>query len=138
MAKKSLKKKDGGPIRTGKFSVDESRVYITAGIICFHILPLLFVFMGETGQQILLNLFLVIMNPMFLFCLCCFHACRLGFCVKFPLLMGVLSTLSVMMYYSGMDAKSKIITVFTMMIVYMVFAFCSELIGGFLKKVIGG
>ena len=137
MSRKSLKKK-GAPIATCKFSLDDSRMYICAGLICFHILPLLFVFMGETGQQILMTVFMTTLNPILIFCICCFHACRLGFCVKFPLLMGFVSALSIIMYYNGIADGMGLITFVLFLIVYMVFAFGSEAVGGFIKRLIGG
>lgn len=133
---KDLKKK-GGPIATGKFSVEASRSYIVAGIVSFHILPLFFVFMGEMGQQILVSLFLTTMNPLIIFAICTFHACRLGFCFKFPLIMTFLGALSIAMYYN-IFAGSVLSSVFLFGIVYLILCFASELLGGFLKKIIGG
>ena len=137
MARKSLKKK-GGPIATGKFSLDDSRLYLIITIVCFHILPLFFVFMGQTGQQILMTVFLMTLNPILIFCICCFHACRLGFCFKFPALVGAISALSVVMYYNGIAEGMGLITLVLFLLVYMLFSFGSELVGGFIKKLIGG
>lgn len=137
MARRSLKKRSG-PIATGKFSLEDSKMYVAAGLICFHILPLLFVFMGEAGQQILMSVFLTTLNPILVFCICCFHACRLGFCVKFPLIMGFVSALSIIMYYNGIANGMGLITFVLFLIVYMIFAFGSEAVGGFIKKLIGG
>lgn len=137
MARRSLKKRSG-PIVTGKFSLEDSKMYVAAGLICFHILPLLFVFMGEAGQQILMTVFLTTLNPILVFCICCFHACRLGFCVKFPLIMGFVSALSIIMYYNGIADGMGLITFVLFLIVYMIFAFGSEAVGGFIKKLIGG
>jgi len=145
MAKRDLRKK-GGPIATGKFSMEDSKLYVIVGIIYFHILPLVFVFMGEMGRQILQSVFLDKINPIILFCLCCFHAVRLGFCFKFPGIISILSSLSLFMYYglgnvygvgdSHPELGFVIFLMFT--IVYILFSFISELIGGFIKKVIGG
>lgn len=137
MARRSLKKR-GGPIATGKFSVDDSKMYIAAGLICFHILPLFFVFMGAAGQTILMSVFLMTLNPILIFCICCFHGCRLGFCVKFPVMMGVISALSILMYYNGIAEGMGLITLVLFLIVYMVFSFGAEAVGGFIKKLIGG
>ncbi|MDO5399206.1 MAG: hypothetical protein Q4G33_14910 [bacterium] len=137
MARKSLKKK-GGPIATGKFSMDDSKMYVAIGLICFHILPLFFVFMGQAGQTILMTVFLTTLNPILIFCICCFHACRLGFCVKFPLIMGVVSSLSILMYYNGIAEGMGLITCVLFLIVYMIFSFGSEAVGGFIKKLMGG
>ena len=145
MAKRDLRKK-GGPIVTGKFNMEESRLYVMIGIIYFHIVPLVFVFMGGMGQQILQSIFLDKLNPIMIFCLCCFHATRLGFCFKFPGIISILSSLSLFMYYSlgnvyglGETNPGLGIVIFVMFtLVYVLFAFASELIGGFIKKLLGG
>ena len=136
MAKKSLKK-NNRPIETGKFSVETSKMYIAAGIICFHILPLFFVFLGETGQQILITVFLTSLNSLMLFCICMFQAFRLGFCFKFPLIMAVLSAASIAMYYNYLG-EAALTSAVLFFIVYLVICFLAELLGGFLKKMIGG
>lgn len=136
MAKKSLKEKRG-PIATGKFSVEESKIYIVAAIICFHIIPLFFVFMGEMGQQILLSVFIATINPLIVFSICCFRACRLGFSFKFPLIMALLGGLSIGMYYNYL-AEAVLTASVLFFLVYLILALASELLGGFLKKVIGG
>ena len=135
MARDLRKKK--GFIATHKFSVEESKSYLMAGIISFHILPLFFVFMGEAGQQILITLFLTTMNPLIIFSICTFHAFRLGFCVKFPLIMTFLGALSIAMYYNYL-AGAVLTSTLIFGIVYLVLCFASELLGGFLKKFIGG
>lgn len=137
MAKKSLKRKNGF-IEKGKFSIETSKMYIAAALICFHILPLFFVFMGETGQNILWQVFWTLLNPILIFCICCFHACRLGFCVKFPLITGILATMSVVMYYSSSEPSGMIAAALISIGVYMILAFGAEVVGGFLKRVIGG
>lgn len=137
MARKSLKK-SGGPIATGKFTVEDSKMYIAAGLICFHILPLLFVFMGENGQAILMQVFLMTLNPIMIFCINCFHGCRLGFCVKFPVMMGFISALSILMYYNGIAEGMGLVTLVLFFLVYVVMAFGAEAVGGFIKKLIGG
>lgn len=137
MARKSLKKK-GGFIETSKFSMEDSKMYIAAGIICFHILPLFFVFMGEMGQTILWQVFWTMLNPILIFCICCFHGCRLGFCVKFPLITGIIAAMSVVMYYQSAEAVGMVAGVLISVGVYMILAFGAEAVGGFLKRVIGG
>lgn len=133
-----LKKKGGGPIACSKFSLEESKMYVVATLICFHILPLLFVFWGETGQNILVSVFMLVLNPLLIFSVCCFHACRLGFCFKFPALSGALAALSILMYYDGIAPEMKLVSTFIALIVYLIIAFASELMGGFFKKMIGG
>ena len=53
--RKSLKKEPVIP--KTDFSFYESKIYIIATIIMFHIVPLVFVMMGENGQLLLLQFF---------------------------------------------------------------------------------
>lgn len=62
--RKSLKKEPVIP--KTDFSFYESKIYIIATIIMFHIVPLVFVMMGENGQLLLLQFFLMMLNPMFI------------------------------------------------------------------------
>ena len=57
--RKSLKKEPVIP--KTDFSFYESKIYIIATIIMFHIVPLVFVMMGENGQLLLLQFFLMML-----------------------------------------------------------------------------
>ncbi len=59
--RKSLKKEPVIP--KTDFSFYESKIYIIATIIMFHIVPLVFVMMGENGQLLLLQFFLMMLKP---------------------------------------------------------------------------
>ena len=48
--KKGLNEKKSSIIVTGPFSIDNAKMYIAATLIMFHIIPLLFVFLGR-GRQ---------------------------------------------------------------------------------------
>lgn len=137
--KKNIRKglKRGGFIETGKFTLENSKMYIVAALIMFHIAPLMFVFLGEMGKQMLLTVFMFMLNPLFIFCLNMFHAVRMGFSWKFVFLVGIISAASIFMYYeveAGMMLQTGVLCFF----VYTIFAFVSEAIGGFLRRIIGG
>jgi hypothetical protein len=135
--KKGLNEKKSSIIVTGPFSIDNAKMYIAATLIMFHIIPLLFVFWGEVGRQLLLTTFMFMLNPLFIFCVNMFHAVRMGFSWKFVLIVAFLAALSIFMYYEvaeGMIAQ----TVALCFIVYFIFAMVSEALGGFLKRLLGG
>ena len=132
---KDLKKKRG-PIETAKFSFEDSKTYLYAVAICFHIIPLFFTF-TQWGQGLLTYVFLDKLNNILLFIICLLHGMRLGACFKFPLITGVLAGLSPALYYAVF--KSDFLLGFVWWgIVYCVMALISEFFGGFVKKLIGG
>lgn len=65
------------------FSFYESKIYIIATIIMFHIVPLVFVMMGENGQLLLLQFFLMMLNPMFIALSGLIYGIKQGFNFKF-------------------------------------------------------
>ncbi len=54
----------------------------------FHIVPLVFVMMGENGQLLLLQFFLMMLNPMFIALSGLIYGIKQGFNFKFPLVYG--------------------------------------------------
>lgn len=129
-------RKKRGPIDTAKFSFEDSKTYLYAVAICFHILPLFFAF-TEWGQGMLTTVFWTTLNPILIFIICLVHGMRLGFCFKFPLITGVLSGVSPALYYA-IFASSFLVGFFVSAVVYTVLALIAELFGGFVKKLIGG
>ena len=94
------------------FSFYESKIYIIATIIMFHIVPLVFVMMGENGQLLLLQFFLMMLNPMFI------------------------SMVSIPMYYQFDAAANMMMTTIIMCIVYAIFSFAATVIGAFVKRLL--
>ncbi|MCD8390438.1 MAG: hypothetical protein LUD03_01170 [Firmicutes bacterium] len=129
-------------IKRGEFSLETAKMYIAATIVVFHIIPLIFVFMGDTGIQILINIFLFTINIIAIFAIGLFYGVRIGFNFKFPLVMTVISILSYFFYYSststtidiGTYAVNYIATGMIVLIVYAVFSYVSTIIGGWLKR----
>ena len=133
MKKNPLKKQTGIIVR-GDFSLDSAKYYIVAALIMFHILPLFFVFMGENGQVILATVFMLTLNPIFLFAVGFFYAVRNGFDFKFPLMLTVIAAASLLMYYGYGAAENAIMTLLVTGITYLILAYGSAVLGGFVKK----
>lgn len=133
--RKTLTKKEGY-IRKGEFSIDDSRIYIILTIVMFHIVPLAFVMLGENGQQVLMVNFLMMLNPIFISLTGLIYGIKKGFNAKFPLFMGIISAISIPMYYAFDNAAYMTQTLIIMAIVYIVIAFVSAIIGGFLKRLL--
>lgn len=125
-------------IPKAKFDMDNAKIYIIAALIIFHILPLIFVFMGESGQSVLTNMFMFTVNPMMIFGVAFFYGVRLGFEWKFPLILAVISSASIFMYYDFADVNYLILSSMLCLIVYTLFSFVFALAGALVKKMIGG
>ena len=125
-------------IKRGKFEMETAKIYLIIALIIFHIVPLGFVFMGETGLSVLFNMFLYTINTIFLFVLGVFYGIRVGYNFKFPLVLTVISVLSFVFYYNSdtifNDANYYIMTGIITLIVYAVFSFLSTALGGWLKR----
>lgn len=110
--RKSLKKEPVIP--KTDFSFYESKIYIIATIIMFHIVPLVFVMMGENGQLLLLQFFLMMLNPMFIALSGLIYGIKQGFNFKFPLFMAIISMVSIPMYYQFDAAANMMMTTIIM------------------------
>ncbi|MDD6485052.1 MAG: hypothetical protein PUF72_10875 [Clostridiales bacterium] len=128
------------PVKKDKyrFSLEDAKIYLSAVIILFHIIPMIISFFGETGQSILTNMFMMILNPIFIFVVCCFYGARYGFEWKFPLIAGLLAAASIMMYYKFAGINYFIASSLIYLIVYIIFAYAFTYTGGFIKRLMGG
>lgn len=133
--RKTLDKKEKA-ISRGEFSIDDSKIYIILTIVMFHILPLFFVIMGENGQMLLLQTFLMMLNPMFIAIAGLIYGIKKGFNFKFPIFMTIIATISIPMYYTFNTSTYMTQTTFIMGLVYLVFAIAATAIGGFVKKLL--
>ena len=135
--KKSLNE-DTHIIKRGKFEMETAKIYLVISLLIFHIVPLVFVFMGEVGFATLMNMFLYTINVIFLFVIGLFYGIRIGFNFKFPLVMLVISILSYVFYYNSAvlftDANYYVMTGMITFVVYAVFSFFSVVLGGWLKR----
>lgn len=132
--RKSLKKKP--VIQKTDFSFYESKVYIIATIIMFHIVPLVFVMMGENGQLLLLQFFLMMLNPMFITLSGLIYGIKQGFNFRFPLFMAIIAMVSIPMYYQFATAANLVMTTIIMGVVYTIFSFVATIIGVFVKRLL--
>lgn len=153
MARQSLKTGREPIIEHGKFTIDSAKMYLIALLICFHIVPLIFVIVGDMGRQILTNMFMLVLNPILIFVILFFYGIRLGFNFKMPLISGIITTASILMYYDFGDVASNasqsamasavesmmthaVQSAIIMFIVYTLFSYGSALIGAFVKRYI--
>lgn len=134
---KNLKKKKG-IFTLAKFDMSQAKGYIIATLIMFHIVPLIFVCMGEMGQTALMTMFMFMVNPMMVFGIGLFYGVRIGFEWKFPLISGILSAASVPMYYNFPDINYLILSTLICFIVYTIFAYVFVFCGAIVKKIIAG
>lgn len=132
--RKTLPKEDR--IVKSKFSIDDSKMYIIVTIVMFHIVPLFFVMMGENGQMLLLQFFLMMLNPMCITLTALIYGIKKGFNWKLPLFIAILAFVSVPMYYEFDSAAYRMQTTVIMAIVYTLFAYISAVIGGFVKNIL--
>ena len=131
-------------IKRGKFETETAKMYLIALLITFHIIPIIFVCMGEKGVVVLYSIFLNMINIIVLFIVGVFYGIRIGYNFKFPLIMTVISFLSYLFYYNGsvMVAKDHLeyaIPAYMAygviyLLIYAVFSFFSTALGGFAKR----
>ncbi len=138
MSKKNRRKtlQKESRIQRGNFSVDDSKIYIIASIIMFHIVPLFFVIMGENGQLLLLQFFLMMLNPMFIALTGLIYGIKKGFNGKFPIFMAIVAFVSIPMYYNFENTGYMVQTTVIMAVVYIIFSYIATVIGGFVKNML--
>lgn len=121
--------------RIQTFSMEESKIFLIATIVMFHIVPLFFVMMGENGQLILAQFFLLQLNPLFIGLAGLIYGIKKGFNLKFPLLMGVIAAISIPMYYN-LEAEYMMQTLIIEAIVYILFSYAAAALGAFIKRML--
>lgn len=126
--RKSLKPQKESVIRKSDFSMENSKIYIILTIVVFHIIPLIFIMMGKNGKMILALMYPTV-NPIFLGLAGLIYGMKEGFNFKFPAIIFILATLSVIMY-GKFEGEMAVILGIT----YLVFSFISTVIGGILSK----
>lgn len=137
MAKKQIRRSLNEPkgiIIKGKFTMESAKMYIITAILMFHIVPLLFVFMGENGRMMLSQMFMFVLNPVFLFSVGLFYGIRNGFEWKYPLILTVISSVSIIMYYDFAGMYYVVLSFALSFCVYIIFSYLSVLLGGFVKR----
>ena len=114
--------------------MENAKGYLIVILLCFHILPLVFLAFGQLGTELLTQACMVYFNPMFLFAALLIYGIKIGFNFKMPLLASIFSGASVMMYYNFQNMSFKVMATLIMFIVYAIFAFGSIVLGSFIKR----
>lgn len=131
--RKTLPQKDSF-IKKGSFSVDDSKVYIIATIIMFHIVPLIFIPMGDVGKEMYAQAFYLSANVLFLSITGVIYGIKKGFNFKFPLIMSVLAILSPIIY-GDFAAGMQFVGPFMLGVAYFIWSYVTTFLGGILKRV---
>lgn len=119
-------------ISRNTYSTDDSKMYIIATIIMFHILPLIFKAFHEEGEA-LYAMFYLMGNNIFLALTGLIYGLKKGFNFKFPLIMSVLAMLSVIFYNSfAKETAFMFCVIYT--IVYTIISFVFTPCGAFVKR----
>ena len=124
------------PLPRVEFDFTDSRAYIIAAMLIFHIVPVVFLVVGLFMQmdfRPLYTHFAIYYNTMLTAALCFIYGLKKGFNVKFPVIITVISALA-MMFYSAYT-NDQILNVFLAFgITYALFSFGAILLGAFFKK----
>jgi hypothetical protein len=130
--RKTLQKKEG-IIRTSEFNSDDSKIYIIATLIMFHIVPLIFIAFGEVGKAMYSQAFYLSANVLFISITGVIYGLKKGFNFKFPIIMAALAILS-LIFYGDFAKEAALAGRFLIGCVYVIWAYVATVIGGFLKK----
>ena len=131
---------DNPIIPRGEFSIETAKNHLIAVIICFHILPLVFLAFGDEGRELLQTGCLVYLNPMFIFVIMLLYGVRIGFNFKMPIITTLLAAASVAMYYTKPEQADYVYYTLTstavMFFVYCFFSYLSTVAGAIIKHFI--
>ena len=133
--KKNIKKRaDERIIPTAAFSTENSKTYILVTIILFHVLPFILALIGDMGKMILTHLFMFYLNPLIVFATLFVYGLRVGFNAKVPLIVTLLASVSLIMYYSiEPDLAHYVLTFLLGVCVFAIMGFLGILAGAFVK-----
>lgn len=129
--RRSLKEKES-ILPTSQFSVDDSKVYLVAALIVFHIVPLAFVILGDKGRDMYEMLYLTL-DTMFLAIAGVIYGLKKGFNFQMPLVMTALGVLSLIFYPSfapEMVIKGRLVFALT----FIIIALGALIVGAIIKK----
>lgn len=115
------------------FSVDSSKPYIIATIIMFHLIPILLMMFGDLGKQLYAQTYYLTVDVLFISITGIIYGIKKGFDFKFPLVMASLAVLS-LIFYGSFSAEMAITGRVILGIVYLIWAYVTVFLGGFLKK----
>ena len=136
--RKSLNKKETYLPRND-FTVDDSKIYIIATIIMFHIVPLIFVAASKLYDEnimVIYTSFYITTNSLFLAIAGLIYGLRKGFDAKYPLLMTVLAVLS-LIFYAEFTPETAVSYRLAFAITYLIISYGAVLIGALIRKLFG-
>lgn len=116
------------------FTAENSKLYVLATIILFHVVPFVLALCGDIGKQILTNLMMFYLNPMIVFATLLVYGLRVGFNGKMPLVVTLFASASIVMYYSiAADLAHYVLAFMLAFCTFAVMAFLGAIIGAFMK-----
>ena len=121
-----------------EFDTSDSKVYIIATLIIFHIVPLVFVLlnftMPESHFMDLYTHFAIYFNSSLLAVIAFLYGIRKGFNFKLPFFVSVIAVLSIIFYMNYMPSQT-VPMLLAFGLVYILFSFIGILVGAYLKRV---
>ncbi len=134
MKRNTKKRADEKIIPTAAFTTENSKIYILVTIILFHVLPFILALIGDMGKMILTHLFMFYLNPLIVFATLFVYGLRVGFNAKMPLIVTLLASVSLIMYYSiEPDLAHYVLTFLLGFCVFAIMGFLGILAGAFVK-----
>lgn len=133
-------KKDDGFLPRAVYSSETAKYYILATIIVFHILPLVLKLCGTIGQSLLNTNMCFYINPMAVLAILLVYGIKLGFNVKMPIFVTLLSAASTIMYYTiAIDEELGILyyyflTFGSAFVIYGIMAFLGAFFGALIRR----
>ena len=125
------------PIPRVEFDTSDSKVYIIATLIIFHIVPLVFVLlhliMPESHFMDLYTQFAIYFNSSLLAVIAFLYGIKKGFNFKLPFFISVIAILSIIFYMNYMPSQT-LPMMFAFGLVYVLFSFIGILVGAYLKR----
>lgn len=126
------------PFPRVEFSTSDSKVYMIATLVIFHIVPLVFVLMNftmpDTNFMALYTQFAIYFNSSLLAIIAFLYGIKKGFNFKMPIIISVIAILSIIFYAEYM-INQTLPMMFAFGFVYVLFSFVGILIGAYLKRV---
>ncbi len=120
-----------------EFNTYDSKAYILATLIIFHIVPLVFVGLTFAMKQNLMSLytqFAIYFNSSLLAVIAFLYGIKKGFNLKLPFFISVIAILSIVFYVEYMPSQA-LHMLFAFGLVYVLFSFIGILIGAYIKRV---
>ena len=126
------------PLARVEFDASDSKVYILATLIIFHIVPLVFVLlhftMPDSNFMGLYTQFAIYFNSSLLAVIAFLYGIRKGFNFKLPFFISVIAILSIIFYINYMPSQT-VPMLLAFGLVYMLFSFIGIFVGAYLKRV---